>query len=353
MRFVFADADPPTGALPFLQENWLILLPIALGFVAIYLLVPRVRRLRALWGGALAAAALILGALVLVRTDTIWEETVLFYAFAGIAISAGVMMIAQSNPVHAALSFALVVLATCGLFLLLAAPFLMAATIIVYAGAIVVTFLFVIMLAQQEGVSSADQLTREPFLSCIAGFVLLAALVCVLQRNYRLPAGERETLDRMMRELAALKDAKDEAAVKSVLGDPKKAEIGKRTRELVDKLKEHFRDPKIQEESDNLQEAWNKMNVSDVNKDAAELLAAVKLVRARHGSLALEDVPGKEPNRTPSHFAPGALPQQNVEALGRTLFTDYLVPVEMAAVLLLVATIGAIAIAGRKAEGLR
>ena len=40
---------------------------------------------------------------------------------------------------------------TCGLFLLQAAPFLMAATIIIYAGAIVVTFLFVIMLAQQEG----------------------------------------------------------------------------------------------------------------------------------------------------------------------------------------------------------
>jgi len=42
-----------------------------------------------------------------------------------------------------------------------------------------------------------------------------------------------------------------------------------------------------------------------------------------------------------------------VAAIGTSLFTDYLLPVELAAMLLLVATIGAIAIAGRRAEGLR
>ena len=47
------------------------------------------------------------------------------------------------------------ILATCGLFLLLAAPFLMAATIIIYAGAIIVTFLFVLMLSQQQGPSDS------------------------------------------------------------------------------------------------------------------------------------------------------------------------------------------------------
>ena len=46
-------------------------------------------------------------------------------------------------------------------------------------------------------------------------------------------------------------------------------------------------------------------------------------------------------------------PDGNVAALGRTLFTDYLMPVELAATLLLVATIGAIAIAGRRSEELR
>ena len=50
---------------------------------------------------------------------------------------------------------------------------------------------------------------------------------------------------------------------------------------------------------------------------------------------------------------PERLPAQNVAALGRSLFTDYLLPVELAGMLLLVATVGAIAIAGRRAEGLR
>jgi len=73
--------------------------------------------------------------------------------------------------------------------------------------------------------------------------------------------------------------------------------------------------------------------------------------RAQQGSVALAKVPGKD--KTPGHFPPGQLPAGNVAAIGRTLFTDYLIPVELAATLLLVATIGAIAIAGRRSEELR
>ena len=56
------------------------------------------------------------------------------------------------------------------------------------------------------------------------------------------------------------------------------------------------------------------------------------------------------------HRAPDpnpSLPQENVAYLGRSLFTDYLLAVELGGTLLLVATIGAIAIAARRAEGLR
>src|SRR5262245_58452532 len=93
-------------------------------------------------------------------------------------------MITQKNPVHAAISFTLVVMSTCGLFLLQAAPFLMAATIIIYAGAIVVTFLFVLMLSQQAGFSDADDRTREPFLAAFAGFLLLGSVLLVIHRAY-------------------------------------------------------------------------------------------------------------------------------------------------------------------------
>ena len=157
----------------------------------------------------------------LIHAEFVPVEGLLFYAFAGIAILAGGLMITQRHPVHAALSFALVVLATCGLFLLLAAPFLMAATIIIYAGAIVVTFLFVIMLAQQDGISSADQRSREPFLATVAGFVLIAALAGMLHKNY-----DTRELDRRSPGWTKWRSEIDERA-RDVLGDPTKTGKGK------------------------------------------------------------------------------------------------------------------------------
>jgi NADH-quinone oxidoreductase subunit J len=158
-------------------------LPVVLGFAAIYPLLPQARRSRPVWAGALAVLALVLGGAILVHTDAYPVESLLFYCFAGGAIGAGVMMITQKNPVHAALSFALVVLSSCGLFLLQAAPFLMAATIIVYAGAIVVTFLFVIMLAQPEGHSAYDRISWGWFpktFSVLAAATLVALLTFLL-----------------------------------------------------------------------------------------------------------------------------------------------------------------------------
>ena len=103
-------------------------------------------------------------------------ETVLFWLFAAAAIVCAILMITNRNPVYSALWFALVTLSVCGLFLLQSAPFLAAATVIVYAGAIVVTFVFVIMLAQQSGATVYDQRSRQPLLATVAAFLLLGAL---------------------------------------------------------------------------------------------------------------------------------------------------------------------------------
>src|SRR5437764_11766276 len=140
--------------IEFVTAFWPILLPSVLGLAGVYLLMPRVRRYPPLWGAVCGGLALAAVAMYLIRTDTGWAETALFYAFSGLAIVSGGLMITFRNPVHSALAFALVVLSTCGLFLLQAAPFLMAATILIYARAIVVTFLFVIILTQQPSVSN-------------------------------------------------------------------------------------------------------------------------------------------------------------------------------------------------------
>ncbi|MBI1917568.1 MAG: NADH-quinone oxidoreductase subunit J, partial [Planctomycetes bacterium] len=127
--------------LTFLTEIWAILLVCALGLTAVYALLPRPRRLPLLLGVGATGFAFVLAGWLVVRVGKLSFETFLFYLFAATAIVAGGLLVTQQNPARAALSFAIVVLATCGLFLLQAAPFLMAATIIVYAGAIIVTFL--------------------------------------------------------------------------------------------------------------------------------------------------------------------------------------------------------------------
>jgi NADH-quinone oxidoreductase subunit J len=78
-----------------------------------------------------------------------------------------------------------------------------------------------------------------------------------------------------------------------------------------------------------------------LSEQAARARKALEEYRSGYGTVA------------PHGPSSGKLPRENVAALGSVLFTDYLVPVELAAVLLLVATIGAIAIANRRAGGLR
>src|SRR5262249_11464023 len=125
---------------------------VALGGCGTYLLLPhayganRPHHLKRF--GALAAGLALLLFITLWRPPGPFLVMLFFYVLAAAAIAGGVLMVASRDPVHCALWFASVVLATAGLFLFAGAPFLSAGTVIVYAGAIIVTFLFVIMLAQ-------------------------------------------------------------------------------------------------------------------------------------------------------------------------------------------------------------
>jgi NADH-quinone oxidoreductase subunit J len=179
---------------------------LGLAAAGIYLMLPRGglsgKRLLRLVGGALATGAMVLlvtapvvpartpvaaadsKAVPVSPTTILWpladQPDVACYTFhilAFVSLASAVMMITSRNPVYSALWFAMVLLANSGLYLMQRAEFLAAATIIVYAGAIVVTFLFVIMLAQPTGAAPYDRRGREPLLSCIAGLVLASALV--------------------------------------------------------------------------------------------------------------------------------------------------------------------------------
>jgi NADH-quinone oxidoreductase subunit J len=131
-------------------------------------------------GAILAAIALLIFAGFLsAPADRGFLANLFFYLFSFVAVVGGLLMITSSNPIQSALWFAAVVLATSGLFLLADASFLAAGTIIVYAGAIIVTFLFVIMLAQVEGRAPYDRAARSPFRATLTCFMLFWALLFV------------------------------------------------------------------------------------------------------------------------------------------------------------------------------
>ena len=71
---------------------------------------------------------------------------ILFYAFAAIAVATTVLVVVQSNPVYSVLLLIGSFVGLAGLYVLLDAPFVAVIQIIVYAGAIMVLFLFVVML---------------------------------------------------------------------------------------------------------------------------------------------------------------------------------------------------------------
>jgi NADH-quinone oxidoreductase subunit J len=73
-------------------------------------------------------------------------ELIVFYAFAAVLVVAGLMVITVRNPVHAALSLVLAFFTASALWLLLRAEFLAIALVLVYVGAVMVLFLFVVMM---------------------------------------------------------------------------------------------------------------------------------------------------------------------------------------------------------------
>src|SRR3990172_3027620 len=73
-------------------------------------------------------------------------EAVIFYVFAAILLAAGLRVITARNPVHAAMFLVLSFFTASGIWLLLRAEFLAIALLLVYVGAVMVLFLFVVMM---------------------------------------------------------------------------------------------------------------------------------------------------------------------------------------------------------------
>ena len=170
------------------------------GAISLYLLMPKPGKdLR--WLGALLGAATLGGMWLLLAPLTLLDtrfvlpslntgfsdgQTPFYYVFSAIAIAAAVRVITHTRPVYSALWFVMVVVSSAGLMLTLSAEFMAFALLIIYGGAILVTYMFVIMLAtpprgadDSDDGPTYDRHAVEPLWAAGAGFLLLAVILTV------------------------------------------------------------------------------------------------------------------------------------------------------------------------------
>jgi NADH-quinone oxidoreductase subunit J len=109
---------------------------------------------------------------------------ILFYLFAALTLLCGVLVVANPfsrNPVTSAMFLVLTIISMAGLFVLLHAFFLAAVQIIVYAGAVIVLFLFVIMLLDLK----EEQRRKIKLFGAVAGLVSVGTIMIISLRALR------------------------------------------------------------------------------------------------------------------------------------------------------------------------
>jgi NADH-quinone oxidoreductase subunit J len=133
---------------------------------------------------------------------------ILFYVFAFLTLACGVLVVANPfsrNPVTSAMFLVLTIISMAGLFVLLHAFFLAAVQVLVYAGAVMVLFLFVIMLLDLK----EEERRKIRLISLVLGLVSVGAIVGIALKSLRvahpgkdLPAptavGDTATLGKML-----------------------------------------------------------------------------------------------------------------------------------------------------------
>ena len=114
-------------------------------------------------------------------------STVLFFLFAGFAIACAISMVYHKNPLYSAISLVGVFIALSCIYITLAAPFIAAVQVLIYAGAIMVLVVFVIMLLNLD---EDKPLNRLKYLYAVGGgmgLVLLAQTLFVFYAVMRAP----------------------------------------------------------------------------------------------------------------------------------------------------------------------
>lgn len=113
--------------------------------------------------------------------------TALFFLFAGLAIACAVSLVYHKNPLYSAISLVGVLICLACIYVTLAAPFIAAVQILIYAGAIMVLVVFVIMLLNLDDDKPLNRLKHLYAVGGVMGLVLLAQTFFIFYAVNRAP----------------------------------------------------------------------------------------------------------------------------------------------------------------------
>jgi len=109
---------------------------------------------------------------------------IFFYSFAAVLVLSALKVITAKNPVHAALFLVLAFFNAAGIWMLLEAEFLSIALILVYVGAVMVLFLFVVMMLDLDIAHLRNQFKQFIPVASLVGAVIVAEMTLVLVRGF-------------------------------------------------------------------------------------------------------------------------------------------------------------------------
>jgi NADH-quinone oxidoreductase subunit J len=111
-------------------------------------------------------------------------EAAVFYSFGGVLLLSGLLVITARNPVHGVLFLVLAFFTASAIWLLLRAEFLAIALVVVYVGAVMVLFLFVVMMLDINLERVREGFWRNLPLALVVGGIMVAEMVAVLAGKY-------------------------------------------------------------------------------------------------------------------------------------------------------------------------
>jgi NADH-quinone oxidoreductase subunit J len=128
-------------------------------------------------------------------------HAILFYVFGGLALGGALVMVGQRNPTYSAFALIVTLVSLSGVFGLLGSPFIAALQVIVYAGAIMVLFLFVLMLLNVKTEVPAGQGRVFKMVAVALGALLAGEIGSVLMAA---PIHRARAFDASARQVALL-----------------------------------------------------------------------------------------------------------------------------------------------------